>query len=197
MPYENIVILSDSKAAIQAIVNLIKPPINAKVAQCRDTIKYLNSLTNRITLQWIPAHCGIVGNELADALAKKGTQINQTSTSEISYNSAITTIQYQIREEQKKKLTERTEGCHWKDNLSNIPDWPRKEAVACFRMATGHDCLAKHLHRIGIYTSPTCTLCNQNEMMDSSHLNRCRSLSKPTLWERYWEAREMMSILIL
>jgi hypothetical protein len=28
---------------------------------------------------------------------------------------------------------------------------PRKEAVAKFRLKTGHDCLAAHLRKIGIY----------------------------------------------
>ena len=28
-------------------------------------------------MQWIPSHCGILGNEKADGLAKKGTEILQ------------------------------------------------------------------------------------------------------------------------
>ncbi|KAJ4438090.1 hypothetical protein ANN_14029 [Periplaneta americana] len=59
------------------------------------------------------------------------------------------------------------------DNL--IPDLPRKSSVAAFRLATGHDCLAKHLHRIGIYQSPNCPLCNSNQEMDSERLNLCFS----------------------
>ena len=35
----------------------------------------LNTLgeSNEITLRWIPAHCGYEGNELADQLAKRGS----------------------------------------------------------------------------------------------------------------------------
>ncbi|GBO19768.1 hypothetical protein AVEN_89254-1 [Araneus ventricosus] len=34
------------------------------------------------------------------------------------------------------------------------PDKPRRDAVAAFRLTTGHDCLAAHLHRLGIFTGP-------------------------------------------
>ena len=37
--------------------------------------------TCRVVLQWIPAHCGIPGNEQADQLAKCGAQEEQPSTS--------------------------------------------------------------------------------------------------------------------
>ncbi|KAJ4449055.1 hypothetical protein ANN_00450, partial [Periplaneta americana] len=72
-----------------------------------------------------------------------------------------------------------------------IPDLPRKSSVAAFRLATGHDCLAKHLHRIGIYQSPNYPLCNSNQEMDSEHLKICASLaSHDNIFEKYWSARD-------
>ncbi|VDO00723.1 unnamed protein product [Rodentolepis nana] len=49
------------------------------------------------------------------------------------------------------ELKARTKEKQWTVALSDIPDWPRIEAVAEFRLRTGHDCLAKHLHRLGVY----------------------------------------------
>ena len=83
----------------------------------------------------------------------------------------------------------------WKDQMQALPSWPRREAVAQFRLATGHDCLAKHLHHIGILRSPNCTLCKQG-IMDSNHLNICSALTSITLTDRYWEAREKMMAAI-
>ncbi|VDO14570.1 unnamed protein product [Rodentolepis nana] len=63
------------------------------------------------------------------------------------------------REFQTSKCNEikaRTKEKQWTVALSDIPDWPRIEAVAEFRLRTGHDCLAKHLYRLGVYTQPTC-----------------------------------------
>ncbi|KAJ4434320.1 hypothetical protein ANN_22877 [Periplaneta americana] len=77
-----------------------------------------------------------------------------------------------------------------------IPDLPRKSSVAAFRLATGHDCLAKHLHRIGIYQSPNCPLCNSNQEMDSEHLKICASVADhDNIFEKYWSARGQMILL--
>ena len=67
-------------------------------------------------------------------------------------------------------LTCRTEEKRWKFDLPTIPDHPKNLAVATFKLSTGHDCLAKHLHRIGILQLPYCTLCKEQEDMDRTHI---------------------------
>ena len=91
-------------------------------------------------------------------------------------------------------LTCRTEGKLWKLDLPTIPDHPRNQAVATIRLSTGHDCLAKHLHRIGILQLPYCTLCKEQEDMDRTHIMKCSVLRRSTEHERYWEARGLMSV---
>ena len=64
-----ILINCDTQSAIQAIDSTIiknKTNLAPKAA--------LNALggTNEVTFRWIPAHCGYVGNELADQTAKRG-----------------------------------------------------------------------------------------------------------------------------
>ncbi|VDO15050.1 unnamed protein product [Rodentolepis nana] len=56
------------------------------------------------------------------------------------------------------EIKARTKEKQWAVAITDIADWPRIEAVAEFRLRTGHDCLAKHLHRLGVYTQPTCHL---------------------------------------
>ncbi|KAJ4427997.1 hypothetical protein ANN_24010 [Periplaneta americana] len=91
------------------------------------------------------------------------------------------------------------EGKKWNSLHQNpqlIPALPRKSPVAAFRLATGHDCLAKHLHRIGIYQSPNCPLCNSDQEMDSEHLKICASVaSHDNIFEKYWSARGQMTLL--
>jgi hypothetical protein len=56
-------------------------------------------------------------------------------------------------------------------NRNMIPDFPRGDAVANFRLITGHDCLAAHLQRLLIYSSPMCILCNEEKsIMNKDHL---------------------------
>jgi len=59
---QNAVILTDSKSALQALKRWENP---------NKTQSLLLNLSHlAIDLQWIPAHCGIEGNEIADNLAK-------------------------------------------------------------------------------------------------------------------------------
>jgi ribonuclease HI len=58
-------ICSDSRAALLAIKSYA---VSFRVVlQCRNS---LQKLSNRVRLVWVPGHCGIHGNEEADALAK-------------------------------------------------------------------------------------------------------------------------------
>jgi len=76
--------------------------------------------------------------------------------------------------------------------MAKIPEWPRKKAVAEFRLCVGRDCLGTHLHRIGIRPETYCMLCSLHEPMDRNHLGQCTALSNGTECEPYWEARTKM-----
>ena len=79
--FNKAVIFSDSKSALQAIYTSVCT--TKRTAEIYQSIKHLQSLHKLIVLQWIPSHCGILGNEKADALAKKllhPTQYGFTTT---------------------------------------------------------------------------------------------------------------------
>jgi hypothetical protein len=62
-------------------------------------------------------------------------------------------------------------------------------------LMSGHDFLAHHLHKIGIYQTSRCVLCNNpDDVMDSEHLH-CPNLNHEAqqtkdLVSLYCEARE-------
>jgi len=60
----------------------------------------------------------------------------------------------------------------WKQEIAKIPDWPRRKAVAEFRLCVGHDCLGTHLHRTGIRPDLYCMLCSLHEPMDRNILGQ-------------------------
>jgi ribonuclease HI len=67
----NIYILSDSQAAIKA---LYKHQITSKLVwDCRQSLMQL-ARHNRVQLIWVPGHEVIVGNEMADQLARMGSE---------------------------------------------------------------------------------------------------------------------------
>ena len=112
-------------------------------------------------------------------LQKKGTEILQTSMAEMPYYTAASMIHQIIYNNHYTTIQETNLDSTWKNKITPISDCPRRKAVAEFRMLTGHDCLRKHLHRIGIYNTPLCCLCNQDVIMDVDHLKTCIALKAP------------------
>ena len=72
-----VVFLTDALSVLQALQNSKLPHLSRAV--------HILGQTRRVVLQWIPAHCGITGNEKADVLAKEGAQKEQPEDS-VSYS---------------------------------------------------------------------------------------------------------------
>ncbi|GFY34196.1 hypothetical protein TNCV_2504991 [Trichonephila clavipes] len=70
--------------------------------------------------------------------------------------------------------------------LKDLPMWPRRKAVAEFRLTTGHVCLLNRLHQIHVAQVPFCTLCDFRENMDADHIRRCPVLRGSCLCDLYW-----------
>lgn len=191
--FQQAVILSDSRAAILAITSTLTPK-SQQILECWKCLFHLNTLKKKVVLQWIPAHCGLIGNDSADYLAKKGCNIIQKPATQLSYHATkriITSQYHKIVTDHHLQISQHK---RWESvSTQNIPGYPRKNAVAIFRLFTGHDCLAKHLHRIGIFSSPLCPLCDLQEEMDRDHLQHCpATINLTALSEKYWRARELM-----
>jgi hypothetical protein len=70
------VTFTESTAAILSISKSDAPP-SKRITEIHSSMKLLKGLQHDIKFQWIPSHCGVVGNEMADYLAMKGKAINQ------------------------------------------------------------------------------------------------------------------------
>ncbi|XP_066965606.1 uncharacterized protein [Macrobrachium rosenbergii] len=68
----NTIIHTDSKGAIQAITNEKAKENIRLLSSIRAIASLLQSRNRQITLNWIPSHVGIQGNEEADSLTKSG-----------------------------------------------------------------------------------------------------------------------------
>jgi len=163
-PNEHYAIFTDSMAAIQNI------SANKTDTTTQNTITALQckSATSKIIIQWIPAHCGIPGNERADRLAKAGSQSVQQITS-TSYKETKTLVKSAFRNKWKK---EHNEYDHTKDAMHTLD---RNEQRIIFRLRTGHCCLNAHMYRMGKTPSPMCS-CLEDRQTPHHILQECPTL---------------------
>ena len=129
----NVVLLTNTLSALQALQSNRDTELNdlsaALASLCRG---------HAVTLQWIPSHCSLPGNEAADSLAKEGTKKEQVDRS-TSYPKVKTIL----------KAKQHSKWRH-KHPQYKKPDpyylLTRREQVTVFRLRTGHNRLNYHLY---------------------------------------------------
>ena len=81
----NIIILSHCRAALQSLQSEARDEVVEIIFRNLGQLQTNNTLA----MQWIPAHCGLFGNEEADRLAKDGSSKPQ-SPAKISFQETKT-----------------------------------------------------------------------------------------------------------
>ena len=150
--YGQVVFLTDALSVLEALKSGGEPELT-------DSLKSLAE-TYRVAIQWIPAHCGIPGNEAADRLAKegaKGVQIEQ----DMSYHEKRTIIKSNFRKSPKA------------DDYHTLT---REEQVILIRLRTGHNRLNYHMcKKLKLAPSTACN-CQQGDQTTEHILQSCPNL---------------------
>ena len=141
----NVAIFTDALSVLQALENANLPTLS----------RVLNNLSrNRVVfLQWIPAHCGVPGNEMADRLVKLGAPI--------IHEEKLTLVKSLM----KPKIS--------RDDYHLLDRW---EQVIIFRLRTGHNRLNFHMYtKLKLSPSPMCP-CGCEPQTTEHILQRCPHL---------------------
>ena len=137
-----------------------------KLPQLMENLQRLQRL-KRVVLQWIPAHCGINGNEEADQLAKEGaTQPQEVKSANLKEKTTLIKAAF-------RSTTS-------KDAYSHLT---RQQQVIILRLRTGHCRLNAHMHRLKLATTPLCP-CGKAPQTPEHVLQTCPNLSR--LRQKTW-----------
>jgi ribonuclease HI len=167
-----IVIFSDSRAALQALMSY---KIDSKlVLECRNLLQELAN-TSSLALVWVPGHSMIDGNDNADELARKGsskTPIGQVPCIPLSKGWAKAVIT-DWSSAAHAKYWRKLESCEQTKLRFSVPlssqDAKRmyslKKTVLrkLVGVLTGHFYFNKHLHNLGLKASTLCERCAEDE----------------------------------
>ena len=126
-----------------------------------------------IVLQWIPSHRGIVGNNIADLVAKEACSYSNTTFLPLIFKDNLNLLNSKIFN---NKIV------HWQNvkaklkfykSVPDIKSWEwvthnkRSYDVLLARFRSGCTDLNEHLYKIKLETSPFCKFCtNETETME-------------------------------
>ena len=162
-PTTDIVIFSDSKSVLQALDS--DQQNTNSIRDLRLAISnFIDDFSVNVTLQWIPSHCDIPGNESADRLAKEGASQEQPNLP-VSLNTCKQIIKSNTKIEWLNTWAQSDKGralfqyMTCPNNHDPINSLGRREQVIIFRLRSQHVQLNMHLNRIMPEHPPACELC--------------------------------------
>ena len=183
------VIFCDSLSAIQSLDREPKDSLT------RSILTILSNINAAVTVQWIPSHIGIPGNETADQLAKEGSKKPQEPVP--------------LTLQEAKALIKGTYTDKWKQEHNNysvkgdpMHILPRKEQRSIFRLRTGHCRVGAHMSKITAGRSAACP-CGATKQTVEHLLQNCPLLkeARQRLWpqstplnEKLWGDRHHLSL---
>ena len=138
--------------------------------------------SKEVVLQWIPAHIGILGNERADSLAKRGASLPQPDIP-VNYNTCRQIIKSNFKEDWLNSWSNGKTGRRMFDHMTKpLPKDPinalsRGDHSLIFQLRTQHVPLNSHLNRIGVKPTGACPLCDYPSETVEHHLFYCRKLT--------------------
>ncbi|KAG0423129.1 hypothetical protein HPB47_001095 [Ixodes persulcatus] len=151
---QQIVILSDSKCALQRLANSsFSDRLNTVV---RNTAAELEKQGTAVYLQWIPGHVGVKGNEKADCLATDPHQETASVTIPMDPRKVIQDVQWHVQSETPEPALPR----------GTLVGFSRAASTLVRRLRTNTAYTNEFLHRIGKTPYPICPSCDEVETVE-------------------------------
>ena len=170
LPSGRINIITDSQSALRS---LERGHLKQHSATNAELFRRISLLQRPITLQFVPSHCGIIGNEMADSLANKAAaSAIPLTVVKFDYRMTQCSVNNKIRRNWYEQRS--TSHVH---SLSTMgrgaqrfhPDLNREGEMQIARLRTGHHPLVKQ-PRKGL---SNCLFCNKRDTDTHHLLSKC------------------------
>jgi hypothetical protein len=184
---KRILIFSDCQAALKTRSG--PKVISELVVECLKALSTLAGM-NEVTLVWVPGHCGILGNEEADTLARQASAMPLTGP-----EPALGIPKRSAREAIRTWIMNRHHRA-WKDLLGHRHGKPfiggsckkraddllklnRNQLRMVVAILTGHAPVRTHLCTMGLFEGdPTCRYCRKEAETVQHIIYRCEVLAR-------------------
>ncbi|KYQ56635.1 hypothetical protein ALC60_04432 [Trachymyrmex zeteki] len=194
------VIFSDSESALEALRNSNSTQRNYLIYYIKQAYIEVTKRGTEIVLFWVPAHCGIPGNELADQCAKRAALGTCRPRFWVPYEDllALSRIGANNHQEEYMRRVSVYEGKGTQYDLfytSSTKTWfhkeslSRREIVHINRLRSNHVNTYESLYRIGIVSSSACP-CGDSRQTVNHLIFHCELFNKNSLSIRNYIAKK-------
>ena len=168
MNADKIAIVTDSQSLCAALLG-----IDPELELLRFRLRCLN---RPLTIQWVPGHAGVPGNELADEAAKKAADLFSEGPASISWKAIAASIKLAARDHPTHERTKKVYAAYSREKEKRIKS--REDQTLLAKLRSGHTILfAGYRKRIGLDDDGQCPLCpeelNPRPEQDLEHWMTC------------------------
>jgi ribonuclease HI len=171
-------VLTDSRITIDSLKNLRNHAF--LIEEIRKRVKNLQDSSWRIVFKWVKAHAGLIGNEIADKLAKQAAGSRQTDTaySRIPISAIQDELQKIAIQRWQKEWDNSNKAMITKQYFPSVEQRLKKKikiSQNVTAMLTGHGKTRAYLHRFRISDNATC-VCGQEDQTTDHLIYNCSLL---------------------
>ena len=125
--------------------------------------KQLSELGVSVKLSWVPGHCGILYNEMADQAAKQGCSLSENAESSecLSYSTLSKWIEDVLKQEWQERWLRCETGIFTKEIIPIVPasiriPKNRSMGISMIRCLLDNAAVANNLHKMKLNDDPNC-----------------------------------------
>ena len=159
------VIFSDSRGALSLISCHNVSSYAFLISSIQLLVLYLNNREIEVCFQWVPAHCGIMGNEVADCLARNAVNYDEITHLEFEVKENISLVKRSVREWWLTRVGLNVTGTLFAGLVGDVRSWRwistgcRIADVILAKLRSGCVGLNYYLHKIRASDSAFCPHC--------------------------------------